>query len=1104
MGNFTKLFLMFAFALGINMGMSQNSVTTSPPLNGGNGQTGVTFNVTANSNLVVTSISSSFYGSGTVEVWYNTTAISGPPNVSATNGWISLGTASITAASTAISGNPPIPIPLTFSVPMLAGQTYGFAIGGPSIVYTTYSSGQSAFSDANMTVETGSNVGYGGPLPAPTFHPRQFNGIVHYNLASTAPNDAGVLSIDSPFVFCSGPQPVVATIRNNGNQILDSCVVNWSVNGINQAPLNYTTPIDTFGGTGANTAQVNLGTFSFASSASILKVWTSLPNGVADTVNTNDTLYATVQPSLNGNYVIGGSNPDFPTFTDAANALAQFGICDDVTFLVADGTYNEQFVLAEIIGTNDSTTVTFMSASNHPDSVTISFANTSAANYVIQFDDADYVTFENITIQTLGTTTSRVIEFKNHATNNTFDNCVILGRLTGNTSTSNLTATIYGNGGGMDDNAFLNSTISGGGYAVYYYGASAELSKNFRVENCVVDQWYYYGFYAYYLDAPKYINNDITCGNNSNTSGYGFYIWYTDNEMEIRGNTLTPSSTGAPLYGIYGYYCDATAAHPSIIANNVITHGLTSSTSSFYTCYINYSGYQNILHNNFVNLGNGTSGRVLYMISGGANTVKNNNFVNMGAGNAAYISTNYTLAEADYNNYYTNGSTFGYYGANVTTFADWQTTSGHDAHSVSVNPNFVSPDYYNTCDSALNNAGTPTTMVMYDQEGDMRSTSTPDIGANEFNLFTDFSLGGDMALCANSTLSLEVETLTGDTIVWMGTDTASTYTVSAVGQYTVYAANSCGSANDTIDVFTPAGVSLPNDTLICAGDVISVSANLMGASFVWSNGASTQSVDLSSAGTYTVTATGMYDCETSDDIVVNVAPAVDLPNDTTFCDGSSIFVDAGISNASYNWSNGLPNAQIVSVNATGVYSVTVTDINGCISTDAIDVTAIPQPDASFTPTVSFLTFYGTVDNPYAGSTYTWDFGDGNSATGNPITYLYSAEGQYTVILTVTNECGTANSTDEAAINVGINELNNAAHIVAFPNPSNGAFTLNFNKTSNNGTIQLIDLSGRILMTENIGAGQTQLSVDAANISAGYYTLKLVEGDAVSQLPIIIK
>lgn len=1103
MGKFTKLFLMLAFAFGLKTGISQNSLSTVPPLNGGNGSTGVTFNVTANANLIVTSLSSSFYGSGTVEIWYTPNAINGQPNISAGNGWISLGTASVSGSNTSTSNNPPVAIPLTFSVPMMAGQTFGFAISGVSTVYTTYSGGQSAFSDANMTIETGTNVGYGGPAPSPPNHPRQFNGIVHYNLASTAPNDAGVLSIDSPFVFCSGAQPVVATIRNNGNQILDSCVVNWSVNGITQTPLNYTMPIDTFGGSGPNTAQVNLGTYSFPSSASVLKIWTSLPNGVADTVNTNDTLMKTVQPSLNGNYVIGGSNPDFPTFTDAANALALFGICDDVTFLVADGTYNEQIVLEEIVGVNDSTTVTFMSASNHPDSVLITFANTSANNYVVQFDGADYVTFQNITIQTQGTTTSRVIDFKNQASNNTFDNCVILGRLTGNTSTSNLTAAVYGNGAGLDNNTFQNSTISGGGYAVYFYGSSGNLAKNLRIENCIVDQWYYYGFYGYYLDGPKYINNDITCGNNSNTSGYGFYLWYCDNDMRIVGNNFTPSSTGAPLYAIYGYYCDATAANPSIISNNVIVHGSTSSSSSFYTCYINYSGYQNILHNNFINLGNGTSGRALYMISGGANTVKNNNIVNLGAGNAAYISTNYTLAESDYNNYYTNGSAFGYYGVNVSSFADWQSTSGHDAHSVNVNPNFVSPDYYNTCDSSLNNTGTPVAMVMMDQEGDMRSASTPDIGANEFNLFNEFSLGGDKALCANSTLSLEVETLTGDTVIWMGTDTANTYSVSAVGQYTVYVSNTCGSATDTIDVFTPAGVSLPNDTLICGGDVISVAGDLMGANYSWSTGESTQSIDISSAGTYTVTATGMYDCVTSDDIVVSVAPSVDLPTDTTFCDGSSIFVDAGISNASYSWSNGLPNAQIVSVNATGVYSVTVTDINGCVSTDAIDVTAIPQPDASFTPTISFLTFYATVDNPYAGSTYTWDFGDGNTATGNPITYLYSAEGEFTVILTVTNECGTANSTEAALINVGINELNNAAHLVAFPNPSNGVFTLNFNQTSSEGTVQLIDLSGRIVMTQNIGAGQTQMNFDATNLGAGYYTLKLVEGDSVSQLPIIL-
>src|SRR5690606_30849672 len=92
--------------------------------------------------------------------------------------------------------------------------------------------------------------------------------------------------------ICPGSYPVKATIQNDGTVPIYTVTVNWSVDGVAQAPVRYTSLLDTAGATGSPTGLVTLGSYTFASSQSYdVKVWTSDPSGVADTVNSNDTAF---------------------------------------------------------------------------------------------------------------------------------------------------------------------------------------------------------------------------------------------------------------------------------------------------------------------------------------------------------------------------------------------------------------------------------------------------------------------------------------------------------------------------------------------------------------------------------------------------------------------------------------------------------------------------------------------------------------------------------------------------------------------------------------------------------------------------------------------
>jgi hypothetical protein len=110
-----------------------------------------------------------------------------------------------------------------------------------------------------------------------------------YSQSTTAGNDAAVLTVDSPLVFCAGNHDVLVTVANEGINQIDSVELHWELNGVAQPSFKYIGLIDTLNGLGSDFASVNIGPGSFAAGPNTVKVWTTLPNGVVDTVNTNDT-----------------------------------------------------------------------------------------------------------------------------------------------------------------------------------------------------------------------------------------------------------------------------------------------------------------------------------------------------------------------------------------------------------------------------------------------------------------------------------------------------------------------------------------------------------------------------------------------------------------------------------------------------------------------------------------------------------------------------------------------------------------------------------------------------------------------------------------------
>ena len=145
--------------------------------------------------------------------------------------------------------------------------------------------------------------------------------------------------------------------------------------------------------------------------------------------------------------------------------------------------------------------------------------------------------------------------------------------------------------------------------------------------------------------------------------------------------------------------------------------------------------------------------------------------------------------------------------------------------------------------------------------------------------------------------------------------------------------------------------------------------------------------------------------------------------------------DAGGSISTYNWSFGDNTSASVqnpshTYTSPGVYTVTltVTDDLGVSSSASTTITIDAVPAVTFTASANPVTAGSTVAFNAGGSSdsygtitsYSWNFGDGTTATGQAPSHAYTSPGTYTVSLTVTNDAG------QSATQTGTITVNSAA------------------------------------------------------------------------------
>ncbi len=264
-------------------------------------------------------------------------------------------------------------------------------------------------------------------------------------------------------------------------------------------------------------------------------------------------------------------------------------------------------------------------------------------------------------------------------------------------------------------------------------------------------------------------------------------------------------------------------------------------------------------------------------------------------------------------------------------------SNGATTRNITVNSpgNYTVRTIANACTSAVS---TPTVVSV------TAPPATPTIAAGGP---TTFCQGGSVTLTATST---------GLGYIWNTGATTRSITVSTPGSYSVRTiANACTSAVSTptvVSVTAPPStptIAASGPTTFCQGDSVILTASSTGFGFIWSTGATSSRITVSTAGSYTVrTISNVCTSAVSAVTVVGVTPAPAAPtitalSSTTICEVGSTLLRANGGSA-YIWNTGETNNTINAASA-GIYTVRAI-ASACTSAVSSPITITQYPSSS--------------------------------------------------------------------------------------------------------------------------------------------------------------
>jgi hypothetical protein len=435
---------------------------------------------------------------------------------------------------------------------------------------------------------------------------------------------------------------------------------------------------------------------------------------------------------------------------------------------------------------------------------------------------------------------------------------------------------------------------------------------------------------------------------------------------------------------------------------------------------------------------------------------------------------------------------------NLANASAWVTASGSSGYTYS----------WNTVPASTNDTIFNQTAGIYQiTVNDLYNCATIDtVFLNDLGAPQIDSITTNDVLCYNDSTGSATAFVSGGTppyyFVWGNGDSVITMTGVGNGTYTLQVADLHGClANDVAVINEPPQLLAfaSHTNALCFGSNDGTASVLViggtgGYAYVWTSGDTTLVADSLTAGTYTITTTDDNGCTaTASTTVVQPTPVtVNISGTDESCFGGSTGSatasgGGGTPGYTYLWSTSDVTSVITSL-PTGIYSVTVTDSNGCSVIDSITIDSPPAISISLVGTnESMLTMMdGSIDATVGGGTPGYTYLWSNSATTQDISGL--AGGTYTLTVTDTNGCTMTDTlTIQTLPGFGLVEQNDIFNL--YPNPATGYI---FIEMTGAGVLTLFDLLGNQLLSKNLNEGKQM--VDLPALSKGSYMLAIQIGN----------
>jgi hypothetical protein len=266
-------------------------------------------------------------------------------------------------------------------------------------------------------------------------------------------------------------------------------------------------------------------------------------------------------------------------------------------------------------------------------------------------------------------------------------------------------------------------------------------------------------------------------------------------------------------------------------------------------------------------------------------------------------------------------------------------------------------------------------------------------------------------LCTGSSLILTAPA--GDTYEWGEGEDTQEIEVTEGGWYYLTVTIATCSGNDSIYVQIvdlPEAFDLGEDIYTCAASYTIIGPEVTDLDFSWSTSETTQDIEVTETGTYTLTLINENACGISDDIMIEFGTDFEFSlydTDTIVsCEGDTVTLETEIGEA-WSWSTGEETSSIEVADADW-YFLTVTSEDGCMGFDSVYLFLNDLPLIDLGEDLEFCDGSSTELSVPESVSYLWNTGD----TIQSITI--DTAGTYSCTITDTNTCS---NSDEMILSI---------------------------------------------------------------------------------------